>query len=254
MFGNTPKPVCRALALAFVALLPLVMTAQSVSTVTGAHMADTPAKWDISLGYSFLAPEGTFYPIQPSGSVLPVQFKTLKNGTIVGGAYYFRKNLGMQVETGEHDLWTNSGFDENQGASNGGVFTVQDGLIYRFPGGGFTPFAHALGGFSLVHGPDHEPYTWGPALTIGGGLDLDTRWLKHRLSIRLFQVDYEFFHANSGTSHFISNGNFVWGDNETANGMRYSAGLVYHFNTWPRLKLRRAKHRPETSGQPQSHS
>ena len=74
-----------------------------------------------------------------------------------------------------------------------------------------TPFVHALAGAAYIDGPDHEPYTWGPGITVGGGLDYCTGWMRHHLSLRVFQADYEYLHADSGISHFNSNGGWVWG-------------------------------------------
>ena len=55
-----------------------------------------------------------------------------------------------------------------------------------------TPGCNRLGG------PVHEPYTYGPALTVGGGLDYALPFLGGHLGLRLFQADYEYFHANFG--------------------------------------------------------
>jgi outer membrane protein OmpA-like peptidoglycan-associated protein len=131
----------------------------------------------------------------------------------------------VQVESGQHDLFTNTG-SQNQGSSNSGIFTLEPGLIYRFPYGHITPFIHGLVGVADVDGPDHEPYTWGVGLTAGGGLDYCTGWMHHRLSIRLFQADYEYLHADSGVSHFNSSGAWVWGDDESINAVKLSTGVV----------------------------
>ena len=91
----------------------------------------------------------------------------------------------------------------DQGSANSnnddGFTTVGGGLIVRFPGEYITPFVHAIGQAGLwwtVH--THQPYTWGPGLTVGGGLDYETPWFNHRLAIRLFQADYEYMHVNFG--------------------------------------------------------
>ncbi len=36
----------------------------------------------------------------------------------------------------------------------------------------------------------HEPYTYGPALTVGGGMDYALPFLGGQLGLRLFQADY----------------------------------------------------------------
>jgi hypothetical protein len=100
------------------------------------------------------------------------------------------------VESGQHDLFTNTGF-ASTGSSNSGILTLQSGLIYRWPGVHLTPFVHGLGGGAYVDGPDHEPYTWGPVITGGGGLDW---YFGCHFGIRVFEADYEYIHANSGPS------------------------------------------------------
>ena len=41
-------------------------------------------------------------------------------------------------------------------------------------------------------------YTWGPALTAGAGLDYDLPFANHRFGLRIFQADYEYWHADFG--------------------------------------------------------
>ncbi len=103
------------------------------------------------------------------------------------------------MESAEHEFGgarpgTNIGTQGN----DDGFVTVAGGVIVRFPRGTITPFIHGLGGGAMVGGPDHEPNTWGPDVTAGGGLDLETPWFNHHLAIRLFQADYEYMHADFG--------------------------------------------------------
>jgi outer membrane protein OmpA-like peptidoglycan-associated protein len=214
----------RVLALTFVASLPSSLAAQvAVSQARGNANAPAP-KWDIFVGYSILDPRGTFYPIQPDGSILPVSFKLEKTGMLESATTYFNRNVGLQVEAGEHDLFTNTGF-ASTGSSNSGILTLTGGLIYRWPGIHFTPFVHGFAGGADVDGPDHEPYTWGPVVGGGGGLDW---YFGCHFGVRLFQADYEFLHANSGSSSgSLANDNFVWGDEENINSIRLAAGLVF---------------------------
>jgi outer membrane protein OmpA-like peptidoglycan-associated protein len=215
----------QALALTFAASLPSLLAAQvTTSQAKGSPNAPAP-RWDVFAGYSLLDPRGTFYPIQPDGSVLPVSFKLEKTGLLESAAYYFNRNVGIVVEGGEHDLFTNTGFAAT-GSSNSGILTLQSGLIYRWPGVHLTPFVHGLGGGAYVDGPDHEPYTWGPVITGGGGLD----WYFgcHGFGVRLFEADYEFFHANSGLSHgTLAGDDFVWGDDENVSAIRFASGIVF---------------------------
>jgi hypothetical protein len=101
---------------------------------------------------------------------------------------------------------------------------LQAGLVYRWPGVHLTSFVHGLAGGAYVDGPDHEPYTWGPGVTGGGGLDW---YFGCHFGIRIFQADYEYFHINSGKSHgTLAADDFVWGDDENINAIRVASGLV----------------------------
>jgi len=214
----------RVLALAFVVSLPCSLFAQ-VAASQGRGNANAPApRWDVFVGYSMLDPRGTFYPVQPDGSVLPVSFKLEKTGIIESAAYFFNRNVGLEVGSAQHDLFTNTGF-QSTGSSNSGILTLTSGLIYRWPGVHLTPFVHGFAGGADIDGPDHEPYTWGPVVGGGGGLDW---YFGCHFGFRVFQADYEYLHANSGTSHgSLGNDNFVWGDDESINAIQLSAGLVF---------------------------
>jgi hypothetical protein len=218
------RTVSRVLALAFVVLLPSSLVAQ-VAASQGSGNPNAPApKWDIFVGYSILDPRGTFYPIQPDGSVLPVSFKLEKVGLLESTTYYFTRHVGLQVEAGRHDLFSNTGF-VSAGSSNSGILTLNSRLLYRWPGLHFTPFVHGFAGGADIDGPDHEPYTWGPVLGAGGGLDW---YLGCHFGVRLFEADYEFLHANSGLSHgSLAADDFVWGDEEDINALRLVAGVVF---------------------------
>jgi len=180
--------------------------------------ADSPSRWDIFAGYSYLAPKGTVDVLQTDGvTVLPETYKAPIEGVIASGARYFNKYVGAQLEGSSHDTARDSP------SSNSGFTTVQGGLIFRFPTEEITPFVHGLVGGSYVGGPEHEPYTWGPALTVGGGLDYETPLFERHLAIRLFQADYQYIHVNWGPG--------VWGGRANLDVARLSAGLVYHIGT-----------------------
>ena len=98
--------------------------------------------------------------------------------------------------------------------------TGSAGLIFRYPTADITPFVHALAGGAYVGGPDHEAHTWGPALTVGGGMDYNTPLFNHKLAIRLFQADYEYIHEDFGPQEF--------GGRANINAARLSAGIVLH--------------------------
>jgi outer membrane protein OmpA-like peptidoglycan-associated protein len=184
--------------------------------------ADASAsRWDIFAGYSYLAPKGTVQVEQPDGlgTVIPVDYKSVNWGAIASGAYYFNKYVGAQVEVGIHQC----GETEPDCGNNDGFTTAAGGLIFRYPTADITPFVHALAGGALIGGPEHEPFTWGPVLTAGGGMDYNTPLFNHHLAIRLFQADYEYMHADFGPH--------VYGGRANINAARLSAGLVWHIGT-----------------------
>jgi hypothetical protein len=179
--------------------------------------ADASAsRWDIFAGYSYLAPKGTVQTPQSNGVILPVDYKAVNYGAIISGAYYFNKYVGGQIEIAEH----NCGSDNSDCGNNDSFTTGAAGLIFRYPTADITPFAHALVGAARIGGPDHQPNTWGPALTVGGGMDYNTPLFNHHLAVRLFQADYEYMHADFGPGEF--------GGRANINAARLSAGIVLH--------------------------
>jgi hypothetical protein len=196
-------------------MLPVALAAQdSAKPAAKAPAGDSASKWDIFAGYSYLSPSGTVNVLQSDGAtVLPVSYKAANYGVIASGAYYFNKFVGAEVVGASHAQWT----DNN--SSNDEFATVSGGLIARFPTTEITPFIHALAGGADIGGPQHEPLHWGVALTVGGGLDYSTPLLKHRLAIRLFQVDYQYMHDDWGSGIQAGRANI--------NAAQLSAGLVY---------------------------
>ena len=202
----------------FTLFLPWSVAAQDASrpSANPASSADSPSRWDIFAGYSYLAPRGTVDVVQPGPGnvVLPETYKWMKYGIIASGAQYFNNYVGLQVEGSSHDTFLDSS------SSNGGITTVQGGPIFRFPFEDITPFVHGMAGGSYMGGPEHEPYKWGPSLTAGGGLDYTTPLFDHHLAIRIVQADYQFMHNNWGPG--------VYGGRANINAARLSAGIVYH--------------------------
>jgi outer membrane protein OmpA-like peptidoglycan-associated protein len=176
---------------------------------------DGASRWDIFAGYSYLAPHGTVNVPQPNGSVAPVSYESVNVGEIFSVARYFNRYVGLQAEGGFHEYGGSGSSKDNDGFA-----TFSGGLIARYPAAEITPFVHALVGAALVDGPEHNPFTWGPALTIGGGMDYATPLFHHRLAIRLFQADYEYMHADFGQG--------VFGGRANINAARLSAGVVLH--------------------------
>jgi outer membrane protein OmpA-like peptidoglycan-associated protein len=206
----------------------LALTAAATLAATGAYaqdkpaakppVQDSPSRWDIFAGYSYLAPHGTVQVEQPDGTIEPVQYKAVNVGGLFSGAYYFNKYVGAQIEVGEHEY-----HPSGSTANNDGFVTASAGLIFRAPTHDITPFVHGLVGGAYVGGPEHEPNTWGPVLTVGGGMDYNTPLLHGKLAIRLFQADYEYIHADFGP--------VVYGGRANINAARLSGGLVLHLGS-----------------------
>ena len=206
MFSRVSKAESRFLALACVVSMPLALGAQdSAKPAAKAPMGDSASKWDIFLGYSYLAPKGT---------VNTTSINSVNYGAIASVTRYFNKNVGVQAEGDEHILLPENGYysttQPNNDFSGGSA-----GLIFRFPTSDLTPFVHALVGAEQVGGY-YLPEKWGVVLTAGGGVDYSTPLFNHHLAIRVFQVDYQYTHEDFSP---IGRGNF--------NMARLSTGLVY---------------------------
>ncbi|AXC09610.1 hypothetical protein ACPOL_0225 [Acidisarcina polymorpha] len=177
------------------------------------------SKIDIFLGYSYLAPHGTITTTLADGTLSPAKYSSVDYGAIGSGSYFFNKYVGAQVEIGVHP-------DGN----NDGASTYSGGIIARYPTDeGITPFVHALAGGLRLGGPNYEPlashaYTWGTALTVGGGLDYGLPWFDHHLALRLFQADYQYYHASFGPQP-------VTGGRANLNNARLSTGVVVKFGS-----------------------
>ncbi len=217
------KSVGRILALVTVAAFPVAMTAQSAASATGKGADSTsPSRWDIFMGYSYLAPKGTVTTTLPSGAPVTASYDAVNVGGVVSGAYFFNKYAGVQVEFGIHQ-WGGQNSASNPIGLEGnddGFTTLGGGMILRYPAENFTVFAHGLVNADMIGGPYFEPNKWGPGLTVGGGMDYETPWFNHHLAIRLFQADYEFMHADWGL--------VPYGGRANINAARLSAGIVIH--------------------------
>ena len=220
------KSMGRVAALAVAALLPVALVAQETAKPAPKVAAgDQPSKWDIFAGYSYLAPKGTVNVPQGTGATtLPYNYDAVNVGGLISGAYYFNRYVGAQVELGIHEYGEEkSGSTVGTQGNNDGFLTAAGGLIVRYPTSDITPFVHALVGGARIDGPDHNPFTWGPHLTVGGGLDYATPLFNHRLAVRVFQVDYNYMHADFGQGNN--------GGRANINAARLSAGVVWHVGT-----------------------
>ena len=196
------------LALVSFALLPLALVAQAKPVATSA-LEGLP-RWDIFLGYSYLAPSGTI--TGTNSSEYGRTYGQINLGEIVSVSRYFNRYVGLQAEGDLHQEAENYPLSANNGSfdSNDDFAGAAGGLVFRFPAGALTPFLHALGGTEEV-GSVYQPDTWGTAATFGGGVDIRTPMFHHHLAARI-QGDYQYINA----------------DSSTITAFRLSAGFVYH--------------------------
>jgi hypothetical protein len=181
---------------------------------TTAPQAPYASRIDIFAGYSYLAPHGSV--TIPGGNLVgingPVTYSAIDAGAIASGTYYFNRYVGAQAEVSVHP-------DGN----NDGATVTSAGIVFRYPTEDITPFVHFEGGAVRLGGPFKQPYTWGPALTAGGGLDYGiSNFLGNHLAIRVFQADYQYYHVDFGPQN-----PFPTGGRANLNVVRLSAGLVY---------------------------
>ena len=216
MNSRISKKICQTVALACVALIPMALAAQDVpKPAAHASVDNSVSKWDIFLGYSYLAPNAQIVGTR-SGAPASTYGQINWGGTL-SVTRYFNKNLGLQFEGDEHmqsEDWpagdNNASYNSNDDFAGG-----SGGLIYRFPMSNFTPFVHVLGGGEQV-GSIYRPEVWGVVGTAGGGLDYNTPLFNHHLAVRIFQADYQYIHA----------------DSTDINALRVSTGLVLHLGSF----------------------
>ena len=216
------KSVGRFLALVLVTSIPATLAAQATSSPK-VSSSDSPSRFDIFAGYSYLAPKGTVQVPTSSTATTPYSYDAVNVGGLFSGAYYFNKFVGVQAEFAEHE-YGDSSFPNNVGTkgNDDGFLTFGGGMIFRFPSENITPFAHALVNAEQVEGPFFNAAKWGPGLTVGGGMDYETPWFNHHLAIRVFQADYEYMHADFGPQINPPGGR------ANINAARLSAGIVFH--------------------------
>ncbi|HEX3662765.1 MAG TPA: hypothetical protein VHU89_15115 [Acidobacteriaceae bacterium] len=173
------------------------------------------------MGYSYLAPHDTVTTTLSNGTTNYLDYSAIDLGAIGSFTYYFNRYVGGQIEYANHPNGQNDGISDGQA-----------GIVFRYPVQGMTPFVHGLAGGARVGGPNNSgpganpkhPYTWGPALTVGGGLDYDLPFADHRFGLRLFQADYQYMHADFGPVPDI-------GGRANIDAARLSTGILIHFGS-----------------------
>ncbi len=187
------------------------------TTGTTALPGSNPSRVDVFVGYSYFGAHGE---IKPAG----IPYSSINYGAMGSAAYYFNKYVGGELIFAAHP-------DGN----NDGLYTASAGPIFRAPMQNFTLFAHALAGGGKLVGPNqsnpfiyHNPWQWGPTLTVGGGMDYDLPFFDHRFSVRLFQADYRYIHADYGPSVAVPT-IYQLGGRANLGAAELSTGLVMHF-------------------------
>ncbi|MCU1321439.1 MAG: hypothetical protein JWM43_1088 [Acidobacteriaceae bacterium] len=185
---------------------------------SAAPLGPNPSRVDIFTGYSYYGAHGQ---LKPAG----IAYSSIDLGAIGSGAYYFSKYVGLEGV-----------FTVHPDGKNDGMSSISGGPIFRAPMQNFTVFAHGLVGGARLGGPNnsvgpntyHEPYRWGASIAAGGGMDYDLPFFSNRFSLRLFEADYRYIHANYGPYTPPPVGG-VMGGRANLSGVELSTGIVTHF-------------------------
>jgi len=192
--------------------------AQTPAAGTTAPSGPNPSRIDVFMGYSYFGAHGVVKPAY-------IPFSSVDEGAVLSGAYYFNKYVGGEIE----------GF-ANPNGQNDGLYSGSAGPIFRAPMQNFTLFAHGLVGGVRIAGPnsdvpatfEHEPYTWGVGLTVGGGMDYDLPWFNHMFGLRVFEADYRYTHVDYGPSVPVPTA-YVLGGRANLGAAELSSGILMHF-------------------------
>jgi hypothetical protein len=183
-------------------------------------MGPNPSKIDVFVGYSYF---GTHSVLNPSG----VQYSSVNYGAIGSVAYYFNKYVGGEAN-----------FVAHPDGNNDSLYTASAGPIFRAPMQNFSVFGHGLVGGADLLGPNddssagfsHNPYRWGVGLTAGGGMDYDIPYFHNMFSLRLFEADFRYVHADFGPYQAAPvAGSAPGGGRANIKGVDLSTGIVAHF-------------------------
>ena len=143
----------RVLTLVLLALLPVALAAQAKPAVTPSLADESLSRWDIFLGYSYLAPDGTITGTTPSE--FGRTYGQINLGEIVSVSRYFNRYVGLQAEGDLHQEAENFPLTANNGSfdSNDDFAGASGGVIFRFPlsKGMFCVFRIVFVGKMLAH-------------------------------------------------------------------------------------------------------
>jgi len=212
------------LAACAVSVVTACLSAQTAPSTT-ATGSPNPSRWDVSTLFSYMGSHGV---VQPSG----VKFDSVNLGVQGNVAYWFNKYVGAEgVFIGNPDGCPNGG------CTGGDAFYAgYAGPIFRAPMQNFTLFAHALAGGVRGSGPNvnaappysWEPWTWGPSVMAGGGMDYALPWFHNHFGIRLFEADYRFIHLDYGPGPTTTG---VLGGRANLGAAELSSGIMFHFGS-----------------------
>ena len=198
-------------------VVSLGVASLGAQTAPAPILGPNPSRVDVFTGYSYFGAHGQIKPGY-------INYSSIDYGAIGSVAYYFNKYVGAESNLVAHP-------DGN----NDGLYSSSAGPIFRAPMQNYTLFAHGLVGGAKLGGPNsegplvyHEPYQWGPTLTAGGGMDYDLPFFNHRFSLRLFEADYRYIHADYGPYVGIPTSG-VLGGRANLSGVDLSTGIVTHF-------------------------
>lgn len=204
------------LAVCAVSLGVASLSAQTAPSTT-APVGPNPSRVDVFTGFSYYGAHGQVKPAN-------INYSSINIGAAGSVAYYFNKYVGAEINLMAHPDGVNDG-----------LYSSSAGLIGRAPMQNFTLFAHGLVGGAKLGGPNqsnpfiyHEPYQWGATLTAGGGMDYDLPFLNNRFSLRLFEADYQYVHADFGPAVAVPTAG-VLGGRANLSGVDLSTGIVTHF-------------------------
>lgn len=207
-----------ALAACAVSLGAAGLSAQTAPSAP-APAGPNPSRFDLFTGYSYFGAHGQ---LKPAG----INYSSVDLGAAGSGAYWFNKYVGAEILITAHP-----------DGQNDGLYTGSAGPIFRAPMQNFTLFAHGLAGAARMGGPNselypqyHNPYMWGPSVAVGGGMDYDLPFFKHRFSLRLFEADYRYIHENYGPYTAPPTGGQV-GGRANIGSAELSTGIVTHFGS-----------------------
>jgi opacity protein-like surface antigen len=188
--------------------------------------SDDHSRFDFFAGYSVLRTNYEIeHPIPTEPVIVAFLGKQTLNGFNVSATGYLTKNFGLTGDFSAHFKTEKvPDFPSGNIENHIRVFNVLGGPQYRFGSDGrVTPFVRALAGIANTRAKlevaslnsSETASSTDFALALGGGVDVR---VNDRVSLRVFQVDYN--------PIFLSSGNELGFGNRRADNVRFSFGVV----------------------------